>query len=1051
LCQRLFGSSQDYSCRCGILEGVTALGTSCNKCGVFVSKKEKRKKTFGVIALPVPMLNPFFIKLVSSLLKISKKHLLQISKGAELFVTPKKSGFFLCKKYFETPITLTMKPAEKSISIGYGIKALLQFLQDMDNEYYRDTCDEEKLALLSKIEWRISDLFLSYIFLIPPGYRDIKKIKDTVVFDSINTVYSLIFSCCDRIKDLQKNTGEDIYANGIFLEELSLLNTLIFGLFEGGLDSPEPLQSYRSVLGGKTGLIRGNLLGYRVNFSGRSVISSCSPDDISVVKNEVLLPYEMSKCLLTPIILHRLRKEYQISVQSGLELLRTEDNSIIHDLIMSLSGKYQVYLNRQPTLYRHGLMAFTLCINPDKSCKTIQLHPLYCAAFNADFDGDSEAVIFPITEQAQKEAKEKATFLKSYYYSKNKSSSLELGQEYIYGLWYATNASLGNRYSSLEECVFFCDSFLLDGRIWTKGLVIINDIIYSKGLTIGRYIEEEEVPLTKKILKRVIDDMFHHEEEQSIVSLLEDLTSFSAKAFTESGYSINLNDFPILDKTKLWGTNSLSEYSLQETDLLHIVDSLQENNLLRCVKSGSRGGTTNIKQMIIAKGILMDAQGNLLPPVKTSLMEGLSPEEFLISADGARKGLTDKSLSTAIAGWLQARIVKGIREFVIKEKCCGTTRLLEVPIKYAEDRMALYEGTLVSMEGDLFDELNLSQEKLWIRSPIFCQSETGVCQNCYGKEVSLNKIPEIGSRVGITAGNTVAEIVTQLILRTFHTSGSSNIIKKKIVSLSSESTLATKLYGKYIRIDLDGHIYFYDQDNVVIHKKRAQKKQDLMFTIHLDRGDISSQFDKLNNIIEWRDVKNAAYTSPEDGIFYLIDIVEEDVEESHEEIPDVKIHSKRRFLVVRVGDSPAHQIPFETEILVPFNTYVSKGDKLTSGEISYPSYFKLLGLEKTIERVFQDLHSIYAAEGIDMRSIHIELLISAILNNHKLPDSTYSNFYNPEIASVPQGVSHLARKGYFLQRASLGWIKDSFESLFTQENSSGVLDDLVEGTYTLTS
>ena len=370
------------------------------------------------------------------------------------------------------------------------------------------------------------------------------------------------------------------------------------------------------------------------------------------------------------------------------------------------------------------------------------------------------------------------------------------------------------------------------------------------------------------------------------MSLLNDLKDLSIDGFSESGLTLSLNDLKSVDKTGIQVSNKMK--FIHEVDDLtkDYMDSLSVDNNMFCITtSGTKGNTTQLRGLVVSKGVLLDTFGEMTDPIINSISEGLTKDEYITSIKGSRKGLVDKSVSTAVSGYFEARAVKSLRDYRIMSEDCNTDYGITIPIKESINRYSYEDIGSTIKENQLITRYMVDEIvsiygedfNIYVRSPFMCnhRSDGGVCKKCYGAMTSKNEEVRIGDNVGTNTGMTMSEIVTQLTLKTFHTSGSFNMEYTDIKSESDIDKLEITEYHNHYLITLDGLQYMINKSNIIIHKESNIKIGDKVFSYSDATDDISSIFKKLDDIVESRSPKNKSKLITHDGILILEKIIKE--------------------------------------------------------------------------------------------------------------------------------------------------------------------------------
>lgn len=1044
--QAIFGCSRNYACRCGELNGMIYEGVICDKCGVEVTSNRVTKSRYGYAKLHIDLIQPQYENVIfTKILRVKAKDIPLFYNPTQVFFSESAKG----------PLKVIHEGTELRghitynaglIPLGYGIEAVPVLCKMMVKDFNIHKFFEDKPELHQNL---INHPTISILRMLPTFYRPVYLSGKNKMIDTLNITYKSIMGFTYRIKHFRESSDK-YFLNAAFWFQVENLRELMDKLYvHGGLSfKGTPIKTYPKMLSRKGGLIRGNLLGKRSDFSSRSVNTSVTPDKINVEFDEMIIPFTSAKNLLRIHLMKKLNQEcgYDISVALGM----IDDNhEVVMELMKEMDGKYYVYTSRAPSLYKFSFMGFLMRINFDLDDKTLKIHPLQNSMFNLDYDGDQMAIFLPITIQAQSEIRDKALPSTTPFYDKNGAPIYEFTLEFIYGLYYMTDPSLGNSYDINNP--YYCDYTLVNGNRITNGSELIKELFDSYGF--DEYYQLGQL-INKKFLGKLVYQMLsdNPDRRRDVLSLLNELMIASTKGFSESGLSIKFSDFIEIDKSKLQGIDKIIDYILEEEKLIKELESKAkpDNAFMSMLKSGAKGNYTQIKQVMIGKGILVDGSGNYLPPIKNSLSDGLDFDEFITTISAGRQGMVSKSLSTAKTGYLYYRLVKSLRDYQLVEEDCYThsPKMIDgiyVSLKDAEGRYLSEEfedypvNTLII--GDKFRSLidkHGPKKLIKVRSPLTCSSNHGVCCKCYGIEISRGTPSYVGLKAGIVTGSSLSEVLSQAMLRNFHTAGSTNIDKETVKSKSNIDKLEVVDYPEHQLIKLDKKEYLIPKSNLTIHKLEDISSGDEVFSYNVGNSDINRQYNKLESILESKKSSDPAVVSPIDGLFEFIKIVDEVVKTMDKKI-GLEVPKRVRHVEVRVSDgdkSKILKVPYHKIYEVPFNSYVKKGQLLTDGDINYKTSSSVMSADQMIKSMLHDLDSIYLSQGSDIRSIHFEVVVNHLLN------------INGEKATVG-GITNQGLDRSFIQHMSLGWYGKAMTDIFDELKEIGRTnaDRVVLGTY----
>ncbi|MDD4151574.1 MAG: DNA-directed RNA polymerase subunit beta', partial [Candidatus Gracilibacteria bacterium] len=724
------------------------------------------------------------------------------------------------------------------------LKVLLQridlekFIEEQQAELKKSSAVKRKKILqkiklasnLLKSGQRPEWFILEALPVIPPDLRPMIQLDGGRFASSdLNDLYRRVINRNNRLKKLMELGAPEV----ILKNEKRMLQESVDMLISGETRTnrsgfvtanKKQLKSLTEVLKGKQGRFRQNLLGKRVDYSGRSVIV-VGPN---LKIDECGLPKKMALILFKPFVIGKLIERGTVYNVKHAERYIEEGNKDIWDALDEvIEGKY-VLLNRAPTLHRLGIQAFRPRLIEGKA---IQLHPLTCTAFNADFDGDQMAVHLPITEAAQIEARELMVTSKNLLSPASGEPIVTPSQDMILGCYYITVADqkakgAGNMFSSMIDVGLAYDAGAIEYRTpikvrhegklldTTYGRLLFNQIVPKE---LG-YINEA---LSKGVIKKILARSF--DELGSIVTaqLVDDIKNFGYKYATVSGLSISKDDMivPSNKKELLQAREEKVKYIQKHHWLGFLTEDekynqsiaiwaevkkgiekemkglfSQDNHIFNFIDSGARGNWGNITQLCGMKGLVASPSGKTIElPIKSTLKEGFSALEYFISTHGGRKGKSDTALKTAQSGYLTRRLVDAAQNIIVKEDDCHTVhyktinrddkkgnfsesfedsiygKTLATPIKkgkeiLVEAGMVIDKKVIVIINENAINSVN-------IRSVLTCETEGGVCKSCYGLDLGLNKKVEIGTPVGVIAAQSIGEPGTQLTMRTFHSGG----------------------------------------------------------------------------------------------------------------------------------------------------------------------------------------------------------------------------------------------------------------------------------------
>ena len=919
-CERIFGTTKEWECYCGKFKSIRYKGVICDRCGVEVTHFKVRRERMGHIELAAPVSHIWYYRSVPSrmgrLLDLQVASLRSVLYYEKYIVIDagdtdlKKMQLLTEEEYIEA-----QERYGGSFTAGMGAEAIKTLLENINLDELaaelrakmiekgaktdkqlikRIEIVESFRASSNKCSWMILDV----IPVIPPELRPMVQLDGgRFATSDLNDLYRRVINRNNRLKRLMQLNAPDI----IIRNEKRMLQEAVDALFDNSKRkrvvkgaSNRPLKSISDLLKGKQGRFRQNLLGKRVDYSGRSVI--CVGPDLKIWQCGV--PTKMALELFKPFIMRKLiDKNIVYNVKRAKALVEQEAEEVFA-ILDEVVREHPVMLNRAPTLHRLGIQAFEPVLVEGKA---LRLHPLVCHAFNADFDGDQMAIHVPLTQAAQMECWTLMLSARNILDPANGKTIVYPSQDMVLGIYYLTkikpNAKgTGKRFSSVNEALLAAESKSIDWQAEIK--VPIEKAPYFGKLvstTAGRLVFNEEMPaevayenelLGDKELKKLIERVYKDQGSWLTVQMLDAIKAVGYKYATFFGATISMGDILIPEEKKemMDKANQKVEEIMEEfhgglitqderygrildvwtktneelTDVM--MDHLSKdkdgfNTIYMMATSGARGSRNQIRQLAGMRGLMAKSSGEIIElPIRANFKEGLSVIEFFISTNGARKGLTDTALKTADAGYLTRRLVDIAQDVVINEDDCGTINGIDyaaikngdevvIPLKDRIVGRFTIERVLHPVSGDKICDVNeyitdelaaqieeAGVESVKLRTVLTCESRHGVCCKCYGRNLARNKIIDIGEAVGIIAAQSIGQPGTQLTMRTFHSGG--------VASKVSEDNTITFKYPVIINSIAGAHVEMADGSWLFT------RKGSMVVTRIIDEFDISSN-DKL--------------------------------------------------------------------------------------------------------------------------------------------------------------------------------------------------------------
>ena len=958
-CARIFGPIKDYECLCGKYKRMKYKGIICEKCGVEVTLSKVRRERMGHIELASPVAHIWFLKSLPSRIGLMVDMTLKDLERVLYFenyvvtepgLTPLKRLQLLSESEF---IDAQDEFGEENFTAKIGAEALKDLLSGIDLEEERVTVRDElretkseakrkklvkRLKLIEAFmesnahpEWMVLDV----IPVIPPELRPLVPLDGgRFATSDLNDLYRRVINRNNRLKRLIELRAPDI----IVRNEKRMLQEAVDALFDNGRRgrvitgaNKRPLKSLSDMLKGKQGRFRQNLLGKRVDYSGRSVIV-VGPD---LLLHQCGLPKKMALELFKPFIYHKLELYGYASTIKAAKRMVEKERPEVWDILEEVIREHPVLLNRAPTLHRLGIQAFEPKLVEGKA---IQLHPLVCTAFNADFDGDQMAVHVPLSLEAQLEARVLMMSTNNILSPANGKPIIVPSQDIVLGLYFLSmerNDIVGREVSidsmeALEAALAHDDIVLRDPKSPTEkvdatdakkifdrlkkgtltahlvprfaslgeieqareaGVISMhskiktrfstvdgegNDVVLRVSTTPGRMLLADILPrhpnvpfslvnrlLTKKDITNVIDIVYRHCGQKETVIFCDRMMGLGFSWACKAGISFGKDDL-VIPATKEGLVNEaqelVKEYENQYLEGLitrgekynkvvdvwsNTTDKVAEemmkgisstlddptrdvNAVYMMAHSGARGSAAQIRQLAGMRGLMAKPSGEIIEtPIISNFKEGLTVLEYFNSTHGARKGLADTALKTANSGYLTRRLVDVAQDAIIIEEDCGTERGLKVGAVVdggeviaslgervlgrtaQEDIVDPLSGDLIVKRGNLIEEDKIEQieragiDTIFIRSALMCESVSGVCAACYGRDLARGTPVNVGEAVGVIAAQSIGEPGTQLTMRTFHIGGAAQRgAEQSSVEASSEAKI--RIANRNVVLNSDG-------------------------------------------------------------------------------------------------------------------------------------------------------------------------------------------------------------------------------------------------------
>jgi DNA-directed RNA polymerase subunit beta' len=908
-CARIFGPIKDYECLCGKYKRMKYKGIICEKCSVEVTLSRVRRERMGHIELAAPVAHIWFLKSLPSriglLLDMTLKDLERILYFEYYVVLEPGTTSLEMRQLLSEDEYLKAQEdlGADSFTAKIGAEAIRDMLSELDlNKMQGDLRAEigesdsdakkKKLAKRLKIveafqqsgnrpEWMI----LKQVPVIPPDLRPLVPLDGgRFATSDLNDLYRRVINRNNRLKRLIELRAPDI----IIRNEKRMLQEAVDALFDNGRRgrvitgaNKRPLKSLADMLKGKQGRFRQNLLGKRVDYSGRSVIV-VGPE---LKLHQCGLPKKMALELFKPFIYSRLdAKGLSTTVKQAKKLVEKEKPEV-WDILDEVIREHPVLLNRAPTLHRLGIQAFEPVLIEGKA---IQLHPLVCAAFNADFDGDQMAVHVPLSLEAQLEARVLMMSTNNILHPANGSPIIVPSQDIVLGLYYL---SLVREEAGDKRPRVFGDMAEIEHALHAKAIDLHTKIKYRwEGLdengesvrrlydtTPGRVMlgnvlpKSSKVPfdvvnklMTKREISNMIDQVYRHCGQKETVIFCDRIMALGFYNAFKAGISFGKDDmvvpaskWKIIEKTRefakefeqqyndglitqgekynkvvdAWSkcTEQIAEEMMREiSSVRKDGNTAQVNSIYMMAHSGARGSPAQMRQLAGMRGLMAKPSGEIIEsPIISNFKEGLTVLEYFNSTHGARKGLADTALKTANSGYLTRRLVDVAQDCIITTEDCGTTAGINVRAiidagtvvaslgsrilgrTTAEDVRDPSTHEVIVKGGTLLEEPQVEAiiaagvQELRIRSVLTCETTSGVCGKCYGRDLARGTPVNLGEAVGVIAAQSIGEPGTQLTMRTFHIGGAAQISEQSFIESNFDGKV--KIKNKNVVKNSDGH------------------------------------------------------------------------------------------------------------------------------------------------------------------------------------------------------------------------------------------------------
>ncbi len=1079
-CERIFGPTKDWECHCGKYKRIRYKGIVCDRCGVEVTKSKVRRERMGHIKLAAPVSHIWYFKGIPSrmglCLDVTPRNLEKVLYFAAYIVTdPGETDLGYKQILTEQEYRQYKEQYGNGFKAGMGAETIKELLAQIDldkmsedlRSKLKDASGQKKVRIVRRLEvieaLRLSGnrpewMVLDVIPVIPPDLRPMVQLDGgRFATSDLNDLYRRVINRNNRLNRLLELGAPDI----IVRNEKRMLQEAVDSLIDNGrrgraVTGPgsRPLKSLSDMLKGKQGRFRQNLLGKRVDYSGRSVI---------VVGPELKfyqcgLPKKMALELFKPFIMKELVEQgYAHNIKSAkrmVEKVRPE----VWDVLEGVIKEHPVMLNRAPTLHRLGIQAFEPVLVEGKA---IKLHPLVCTAFNADFDGDQMAVHVPLSVEAQAEARFLMLSVNNILAPKDGSPITTPTQDMILGSYYLTHPGTAARdtYAEKGDGKVFTD---LDEMLmaYQTGVVGIHAKVkvrmYKEGdttgklveSTVGRFIFNQQIPqdlgfvdreidpyslevdflCDKKKLGVIIDKCYRRHGNTGTVIMLDYIKSMGYKYSTKAAVTISVSDMEIpeakwdivadaeaqVDKyEKAYRMGLMSNQERYEqiikiwskaTD--DVADALMEsldsmNNLFIMANSGARGSKNQIRQVGGMRGLMANATGKTVEiPIKSNFREGLSILEYFISSNGARKGLADTALRTADSGYLTRRLVDVSHNVIVREFDCGTDEGVEV--------RAFADGK------EIIEPLK---------------------QRIVGRVALLDVVDPNTGEVIVEQNEEISEVAAERIENV----GIESVAIRAVMTCHSRTGICAKCYGRNLATGEEVNIG--EAVGITAAQSIGEPGTQLtMRTFHtggVAGGDITQGLPRVEELFEARKPKGLAEICEGDGVVVSI---------------EARKDNKTQVIVREEEQDREYIIPYGARLNVKEGDRVFAGGQITRGPLNPHDILRLNDVEGVYQYLLKEVQRVYKQQGVDINDKHIEVIVSQMLSKYKiedagdtdlLPGGLYGKFEIQEAdeRAVAEGGEPCVAKRVLLGITKASLATNSFLSAASFQETTRVLTD----------
>ena len=1029
-CERIFGPSKDWECHCGKYKKIRYKGVVCDRCGVEVTKSSVRRERMGHIELAAPVSHIWYFKGIPSrmglILDISPRTLEKVLYFANYIVLdPANSGLQYKQVLTEREYQDAREAYGYDFRVGMGAESIKELLEAIDLEKdsvelkkeLKDATGQKRARIIKRLEvvesFRESGnrpewMIMTVIPVIPPDLRPMVQLDGgRFATSDLNDLYRRIINRNNRLKRLLELGAPDI----IVRNEKRMLQEAVDALIDNGrrgrpVTGPgnRALKSLSDMLKGKSGRFRQNLLGKRVDYSGRSVI---------VVGPELKiyqcgLPKEMAIELFKPFVMKELVQNgtaHNIkNAKKMVERLQPEVWDVLEDVIK----EHPVMLNRAPTLHRLGIQAFEPILVEGKA---IKLHPLVCTAFNADFDGDQMAVHLPLSQEAQAECRFLLLSPNNLLKPSDGGPVAVPSQDMVLGIYYLTQERPGNKgegkfFKSVNEAILAyenkvitlqsrihvrCSKTMPDGSVLTGtvestlGRFLFNEILPQDLGFVDRSVPGNELLLevdflvAKKQLKQILEKVINTHGATKTAEVLDAIKATGYKYSTRAAMTVAIADMTVppqkpemikqaQDTVDLITKNYKRGLITEEERYKEVVDTWKKtddelthallsgldkyNNIFMMADSGARGSDKQIKQLAGMRGLMADTTGHTIElPIKSNFREGLDVLEYFMSAHGARKGMSDTALRTADSGYLTRRMVDVSQDLIVRETDCCENR----------DEIS---GMYVEPFVDGKEEIEGLQERITGR---------------FSCETIKNKDGEVIVKANhMITPKRAARIMKEGVDN--QTGGSIEKVKiRTILTCKCKVGICAKCYGA--NLATGEPVQVGESVGIIAAQSIGEPGTQLtMRTFHsggVAGGDITQGLPRVEELFEARKPKGLAIITEIPGVAVINDT------------------KKKREVIVtdqETGESKTYLIPYGSRIKITDGQILEAGDELTEGSVNPHDILRIKGVRAVQDYMIREVQRVYRLQGVEISDKHIEVIVRQMLKKIRIEDNGDTEF-----------------------------------------------------------